>query len=111
VPYLAILSGLLLATDEGSSEATGSILGLLLPLILFGGLFYLVLIMPQRRRQRQMDAMRSSIVVGDRITTVGGIRGRVKEINGDEMVIDVGGGMNLTFTVRAIAEKVGEQAE
>jgi preprotein translocase subunit YajC len=111
VPYHAILTGLLLATDEGSGEATGSLLGLLFPLIIFGGLFYVALILPQRRRQRQMQALRSSVEVGDQIRTIGGILGRVVSIDDDEAVIDVGGGTKLSLTVRAIAEKLGDEEE
>ena len=107
MPYHAILTGLLLATEE-NGEATGSLIGLLLPLIIFGGLFYVALIFPQRRRQRQMQELRDSVEVGDQIRTIGGILGRVTRINGDEVVIDVGGGTNLTITVRAIAEKLGD---
>ena len=107
MPYHAILTGLLLATDE-TTDSAGSLLGLLLPLIIFGGLFYVALILPQRRRQRQMQALRDSVEVGDQVRTIGGILGRVTRLDGDEVVIDVGGGTHLTLTVRAIAEKLGE---
>lgn len=110
MPYHAILTGLLLAAEEGG-EQTGSLLGLLLPLIIFGGLFYVALILPQRRRQRQMQELRNSVEVGDQIRTIGGILGRVTRIDGDEAVIDVGGGTNLTITVRAVAEKLGDKEE
>jgi preprotein translocase subunit YajC len=85
------------------------LLGLLLPLIIFGGLFYVALILPQRRRQKQMQELRNSVQVGDQIRTIGGILGRVSRIDGDEVVIDVGGGTNLSITSRAIAEKLGEK--
>ena len=75
MPYHAILTGLLLATDE-TTEPAGSLLGLLLPLIIFGGLFYVALILPQRRRQKQMQQLRSSIVVGDQIRTIDGLSTR-----------------------------------
>jgi preprotein translocase subunit YajC len=108
VPYNAILALLLFATDEGSTEPTGSLWGLLLPLVIFGGLFYVALILPQRRRQKKMQELRSSIEVGDQVRTIGGILGTVVRLDGDEASIDVGGGTTLTLTVRAIAEKLGE---
>lgn len=107
MPYDAILMGLLLATDE-TTDSSGSLLGLLLPLVIFGGLFYVALILPQRRRQRQMQELRDSVAVGDQIRTIGGILGRVIGIDGDEATIDVGGGTTLNLTVRAIAEKLGD---
>jgi preprotein translocase subunit YajC len=111
VPYHAILTGLLLATDEAADNATGSLLGLVLPLVIFGGLFYVALILPQRRRQKQMQNLRSSVEVGDQVRTIGGILGRVTSIDGDEATIDVGGGTKLSVTVRAIAEKLGDDPE
>lgn len=111
MPYNAILAVLLFATEEGSTEETGSILALLLPFLIFGGLFYVALIMPQRRRQRQMQNLRDSIEVGDQIRTIGGILGRVVSLNDDEASIDVGGGTKLSITVRAIAEKLGDIEE
>ena len=111
MPYNAILAVLLFATDEGGTDGTGSILGLVLPFLIFGGLFYVALIMPQRRRQKQMQELRSSIEVGDQVRTIGGILGRVVGLDGDEAQIDVGGGTKLSVTVRAIAEKLGDQEE
>ncbi|MCP3998119.1 MAG: preprotein translocase subunit YajC [bacterium] len=102
---------MLLATDEGSGDASGSLLGLLFPLIIFGGLFYVALILPQRRRQRQMQNLRDSVAVGDQVRTIGGILGRVTRLDGEEAVIDVGGGTTLNLTVRAIAEKLGDKEE
>ena len=111
MPYHAILTGLLLATDEAADSSATNLLGLLIPLVIFGGLFYVALILPQRRRQRQMTDLRSSIEVGDQIRTIGGILGRVTRIDGDDATIDVGGGTTLSLTVRAIAEKLGDSQE
>lgn len=109
MPYDAIFAWLLLATDEGTTNEPVSLFGLLLPLIIFGGLFYVALILPQRRRQRQMQQLRDSVEVGDEVRTIGGILGRVTSLEGDEATIDVGGGTTLNVTVRAIAEKLGEK--
>ena len=56
-----------------------------------------------------MQQLRNSVQAGDQIRTIGGIFGRVTRVDGDEVVIDVGGGTNLTITSRAIAEKLGDQ--
>lgn len=98
-------SGLLLAFQD-SGEASGSLVGFLLPLIIIGGLFYFMLIMPQRRRAKAMDELRSSIEIGDEVRTVGGIYGVVRSIEDDDMVIDVGGGTTLRVTKRAVADKL-----
>lgn len=111
MPYNAILTGLLLATDAASEETQSPLLGLLLPLIIFGGLFYVALLLPQRRRQKQMQQLRDSVQIGDEIRTIGGIIGRVTDLGEDEATIDIGGGTKLRLTVRAIAEKLGATEE
>ncbi len=108
MPYHAILTGLLLAADDATETDSGSLLGLLLPLAIFGGLFYVALILPQRRRRKQMQNLRDAVAVGDKIRTIGGIMGTVTKLDDEDATIDVGGGMTLNLTVRAIAERIGD---
>lgn len=102
-------AALLLATaseTDDTSSGTSAFVSLL-PLILIGVLFYMLLIRPQRRRMREMDDLRQSIEVGDEVRTVGGIYGIVKGISEDVMTLDVGGGTTLRVARRAVAAKVG----
>lgn len=96
-------SGFLFAQESASG---GNALAFLLPLLILGGLFYVLLILPQRRRHKKMDQMRSSIAVGDEVRTIGGIIAVVVAETDDEFTIDVGG-QNLRIVKRAIAEKLG----
>jgi preprotein translocase subunit YajC len=59
-------------------------------LILIFVVMYLLMIRPQRKRQKQLDELRNNIVVGDRITTIGGIKGTVAKVGDDEVTIHVG---------------------
>jgi preprotein translocase subunit YajC len=102
---ISAISGLLAFQDGG--EGGGSLFGLLLPLIIIGGLFYFMLIMPQRRRMKAMNQLRDSVDVGDEVRTVGGIYGVVRSIEDEDLLIDVGGGTTLRVVKRAIAEKLG----
>lgn len=71
-----------------SAPAGGSPLTVLLPLLLIPVL-YLVMIRPQQKRQKQWQAMLSSIKTGDRVTTAGGIRGIILSIKDDAIIIRV----------------------
>lgn len=96
------------ATD--STDATGgSLIGFLLPLVIIGGLFYFMLIMPQRRRMKAVDEMRKGVSVGDEVRTIGGIYGVVKSMDDDEVVLDVGQGTTLRVVKRAVAERLNVQ--
>lgn len=95
----------ILAAEEGAQG--GNALGFLFPMILLGGLFYLLFVMPQRRRQKKLEQIRSEIAVGDDVRSVGGILGTVVDEEGDVFVLDIGGGQRMRILKRAIAEKVG----
>lgn len=93
------------------AETSGSsILAFLFPILILGGLFYVLLILPQRRRQKKMEQLRSEIGVGDEIRTIGGILGRVVGEDDDTFTIDIGGS-TMRVIKRAVAEKVKEDDE
>ncbi len=51
---------------------------------------YFLMIRPQRKRQKEEQQMRNSLRVGDEITTIGGICGRVLQVKEDSLVIETG---------------------
>lgn len=53
-------------------------------------MFYFFMIRPQKKREKEVEKMRSSIEVGDEIVTSGGIIGRVVSIREDTIVIETG---------------------
>lgn len=93
------------------SESGGSALGFLLPIAVLGGLFYLLLIMPQRRRAKKAQELRDSIGVGDQVRTIGGIYGTVRSEDDESFTIDIGGGSTMRIAKRAVADRVGDDSE
>jgi preprotein translocase subunit YajC len=57
-------------------------------LVVIIAVFYFLLIRPERKRKKQAEEMRSSLKVGDEITTIGGIIGTIVELNEDTLVIE-----------------------
>ena len=51
---------------------------------------YFLMIRPQRKRQKEEQKMRDDIRVGDQITTIGGICGRVLNVKEEQLVIETG---------------------
>jgi len=86
----------------------GNALGFLLPLVILGGLFYVLLILPQRRRQKKMEAQRADVEVGDEVRTIGGIIGTVVAEDDDVFTIDIGG-QRMRVIKRAIAGKTEDK--
>lgn len=106
-----VIQGGLILAQESETASDGNPLAFLLPLVILGGLFYAILILPQRRRQKQAQQMRDSIGVGDEIRTVGGIYGTVREEIGETFIIDLGGGTTIRVAKRAVAERLGDDTE
>ncbi len=59
-------------------------------LVLMLVVMYFVMIRPQRKRQKEEAQMRNNLRVGDEITTIGGICGRVLQVKEDSLVIETG---------------------
>lgn len=71
----------------GSASVWDTIKTLAGPVVLIVGLvlvFWLLIIRPQKKQEKETQKMRNSIMVGDTITTIGGINGIVRQIKEDE---------------------------
>ncbi len=89
-----------------AQEATGggSPLGLILPLVLFVGIFYFLILRPQRQRMKQQQDLMANIGLGDEVRTIGGIVGRIVSMDDENVVLEVEVG-RIKFSRRAIASK------
>ncbi len=84
----------------------------ILPLILLLLIMYFLLIRPQKKREKQINAMRSAIQVGDEIITIGGICGKVVKTKEETLVIQVGADKTKFEVMRwAISKVVNEKEE
>jgi preprotein translocase subunit YajC len=74
------------------------------------GIFYFMIIRPQQKRQKETEAMLSSIRKGDRVLTTGGIYGVVVGTKDDVVVLKVSDDVKLEFS-RASIVQVKERSE
>ena len=76
------------ATTEGGLLANLSgLLPLAFPILLLV-LMYFLMIRPQQKKQKEEQKMRNNLRVGDELTTIGGIRGRVVAIKDDTITLE-----------------------
>lgn len=83
------MTTLLLAGLAGPGGFLSGGLVSLLPFVLIIGVFYLLLIRPNQKRQQQWQEMLGKLKTGDRITTSGGIRGTILAIKDDTIQLRV----------------------
>lgn len=62
----------------------------IIPLIVLIAIMYFMLIRPQRKKDKEIAAMRSALKVGDQVVTIGGICGKIVKVKDDTVVIQVG---------------------
>ncbi len=76
-----------------------------LPLIIIFAIFYFMLIRPQQQRQKKHKDMLDSLKVGDRVITIGGIFGIIREIKGDVFTLEISKDIRINTTKSAIGSK------
>ena len=65
------------------------IMGLLMWVVVFG-VFYFLLIRPQKKKDKQLKDMRSNLNVGDKVTTIGGIVANVAKVEENVVILELG---------------------
>ncbi|MEE1280483.1 MAG: preprotein translocase subunit YajC [Oscillospiraceae bacterium] len=86
---------LLDAANAGANSAqqgatAGSMLGMFIPMILMFVILYFFMIRPQKKKDKEIQDMRSSLQIGDEVITTGGIIGIVVSLKEDTLVIETG---------------------
>lgn len=105
------------AQPGGAAGGTGSTMSFLVTLALMFAIFYFLLIRPQQKRAKQQKAMLEALKKGDHVLTSGGLMGRIVDVEGDILVVDLGdskvrtprGYVATTYDPKAL-EKVAAEA-
>lgn len=74
-----------------SAEGSAGIMNIVIMMVILVGMYFLM-IRPSTKRKKQEDEMRNNIQIGDEITTIGGIIGRVVAIKdeNESFIIETG---------------------
>ncbi len=78
-------------------------MGAFLILILVLAAVWVLFVLPARRRQRSHSSMQGSVEVDDEIITAGGMHGLVREIDDDQVRLEIAPGVVVTLDRRAVA--------
>jgi len=77
---------------QGGETMSGTMAALIQfgPIVLILVLMYCLMIRPQQKKQKEEQKMRNNLRVGDELTTIGGIKGRVVSIKDDTIMLETG---------------------
>jgi preprotein translocase subunit YajC len=100
------LQFLLLAPQKAESAGQTQGFGSWTTILMIGGIilvFYFFMIRPQQKKQKQMQNFREALKRGDKIVTIGGIHGKITDVQEGTFIIEVEDGTKLRIEKAAVA--------
>jgi len=76
------------ATGDAAAASGGG--SMIVVMVIMIAVFYFFLIRPENKKKKQLEEMRSSLSVGDDVTTIGGIVGKVVAVKENYIVFETG---------------------
>ncbi len=95
---------LLLAAAQPAAAGNAGLIQILI-LVGFFAIFYFLMIAPQRKQQKQRQAMLNSLKKGDKVITAGGLHGEIVDLDDDDVRLKVADKVELKFS-RSSVQKV-----
>ena len=81
-------------TATGTEGQKGSSVTMIIMMVVMLVVMYFIMIRPQKKKQQEEQKLRDSVQIGDEITTIGGIMGRVVTVKEDTLIIETGADRN-----------------
>lgn len=78
---------MLFLTDASAAQSGSS---MILMIVLMFAVFYFLIIRPENKKKKKTDEMRNSLTVGDEITTIGGLTGKIVQVTEDTITFETG---------------------
>ena len=95
---------------EGSPDMLGGAFSLIVIALMFAVLYFFT-IRPQKKQEKETNAMRNNLQVGDEITTIGGIIGKIISIKDETCVIETGRNRTTMRILKSAVARVDVHAE
>ena len=107
------MRNLFLTADAAGAPAGGANQSLMtiLMLVVMVAVFYFFMYRPQKKQERETNAMRNGLQVGDEITTIGGIIGKIVSIKDETVMIETGRDGTKIRILKSAVKNVDVKAE
>lgn len=96
---------------SGETQEGGGLFGnmsFILIMVLMLGAMYFIMIRPNKKKEKEAQEMRNTLEIGDEVTTIGGIVGRVVSIKEDTIVLETAGERSRIRFLRGAIDKVNK---
>lgn len=81
----------------------------LIPIALVFAIFYFIILLPTKRRQKKLQEFLDTLKVGDRVVTTGGIYGSVTKVNGQTIQLQIAEKVRIELSKNAIVGYQGQE--
>ncbi len=98
-----MLNTILLQAANGGAPAGGGIWSSTIMIIALIAIFYFFMIAPQKKREKKINEFRNSLKNGDKVVTIGGIYGRIREVKDTTFILEIADGVRIKVDKSAIS--------
>lgn len=91
-----------------AAPQSGGGISMLIMMVLIIVVMYFFMIRPQQKKQKELAKFRGSLQKGDKIVTIGGIYGKIADINDQYVTVEVGGDVRIKFDKSAILKDMSD---
>jgi len=109
LPLMLLPTGEAGATGAAGGGASSWSMLIVMPLIIL--VFYFLVMRPQNKKQKEAKKMLEGLRKGDRIVTIGGLRGTVVSVKDDAVVLKVDDNTKLEYSKSAVATVLKREEE
>src|SRR5688500_20290714 len=82
----------------------------LIPIALVFAIFYCIILLPTKRRQKKLQEFLEALKVGDRVVTNGGIYGSVTKVDGNTIQLQIADKVRIEIAKNAIVGYQGQES-
>lgn len=102
---------LAILASDAAAAGTGSFLMLALYVVVFGVAIYFLMVRPQKKEQKRIDALLASMAAGDSVLTTSGFYGVVIDVSDDTVIVEFGNNKNCRIPMQKSAITQVEKPE
>ena len=99
--------GLILAMAASPNQAVSPLVQFI-PFVLVLAIFYFVILLPMKRRQKKVEAFLSGLKVGDKVVTTGGLYGSVTRLDDQSIQLQVAQNVRVEVSRAAVVGYQGQ---
>ncbi len=96
--------------QEAQPSGSGQLVTTIITFGLVFVIFYFLIIRPQNKKQKETKRMLSALKKGDKVVTIGGIRGTIQTLKEDSLILKVDANTKLEFSRSAISNVLEQKS-